>query len=135
MDGNEKLYDFVARSEEAGLLCEDPSLCVQSQAEDADINVIIDRFGLTGQIPTNLRVPESQDFGDYVFDFASAQRVLIEGANEFMKLPAKIRSYFDHDPATFMNFMQDPANADELIDMGLRVRPVIVPAPDVPAKE
>ena len=34
-DGNDKHYDFAVRSAEAGLVCNDPSLTVQSQMEDA----------------------------------------------------------------------------------------------------
>lgn len=120
MDGNEKLYDFKARSEDAGLACRDPSLTVQSQAEDADINVIIERFGLTGELPTDIRMPTSQDFGDNVFDYQSAMNIIIDAQKQFMRLPAELRARFDHDPQTFMDFVHDPANGGELVRLGLR---------------
>jgi len=50
-------YDMAKASVESGLACEDASRAVQSQREDADINVIVKRFGLTGQLPQNVRVP------------------------------------------------------------------------------
>lgn len=123
MDGNEKLYDFLTRSNETALVCKDPSLAVQSQAEDADINVIIARFGLTGELPTDIRMPTSQDFGDNVFDYQSAMHIIIDAQKQFARLPADLRARFDHDPQAFMDFVHDPANGGELVRLGLRNPP------------
>ena len=51
-------YDRDAVSHETGLVCDDPSLAVQSDADDCDINVIVRRFGLTGTMPMSGRVPQ-----------------------------------------------------------------------------
>ena len=45
-------YDMSAVSDETGLCCEDESLAIQSAKEDADINTIVRRFGLTGELPS-----------------------------------------------------------------------------------
>lgn len=47
---------------DTGLSCDDESLAQQHMAEDADINVIVKRFGLTGQLPQGHRMPEFGDF-------------------------------------------------------------------------
>jgi hypothetical protein len=37
----------------------------------------------------------------------------------FMSLPAKIRSRFQNDPGAFLDFVQNPENRDEMIELGL----------------
>lgn len=138
MDGNEKLYDFVARSEESALLCLDPSKTVQSDMTDADINVIVARFGITGTMPQGLRVPEYADYED-VFDYHSAMLVIKEAEKDFMSMPADVRAQFDNDPGAFFDFASDPDNIDALRDMGLAVRkevvaPVVPPVVDKPSE-
>lgn len=135
-DGNEKLYDFKARSDEAGLLCEDPSLTVQSDSIDADINTIVYRYGITGRMPDNIRLPSYQDY-DEVFDFSTAQRRVLDAEDEFMRIPADVRARFSNDPAQFFNYATNPANYDGLVELGLAkarspdpaLAPVPVPVP------
>lgn len=131
MDGNEKFYGFVERSDETGLACKDPSKTVQADAEDADINVIVARFGLTGTMPQTVRLPEYSDY-DGVFDFQSAMNVIKEAEANFMAMPWDVRRDFDNDPQKFLTFAADPANIDALRDYGLAVakeEPVHVPVP------
>ena len=117
-DGNEKIYDFVRRSADAGLVCSDPSLAVQSARDDADINTIVRRFGLTGTLPQSLRLPEYGDY-DAVYDYHSAQLAIVQADREFMTIPAEIRAKFDNDPGSFFLYAADPANIDGLREMGL----------------
>ncbi|WNK14769.1 MAG: internal scaffolding protein [Microvirus sp.] len=136
IDGNEKLYDLKARSDAAGLLCTDPSKTVQSDAEDADINTIVRRFGLTGTMPQGLKVPEYGDY-DLVSDFHSALIAVEEARVNFMAMPANVRAEFGNDPGSFLHFASDPANIDALRDLGLaKPKPVdIITLEDVPHKE
>lgn len=118
-----------------GLECKDPSLTVQSQSEDADINVLVRRFGLTGQIPVNLAVPMEEDFLD-IFDYQSAQNALVAADRAFMSIPAEIRARFNNSAHELIQFCSNPANADELRKLGLAnaLPPVVpVPVPVVPA--
>lgn len=127
MDGNEKLYDFVGRSDAAGLRCPEPSLCVQSDAIDADINVIVERYGITQSMPGAVRLPEFADY-EGIFDFQTAMHAVIEGQREFDALPAKLRARFNHDPQEFLEFVSTPGNEDEMRVLGLlpKVEPTIV---------
>ena len=45
-----------------------------------------------------------------------------------MALPAKIRARFDHDPNALLQFLNDPINRDEAIEIGLiDGEPVVAP--------
>lgn len=111
-------YDRNVASDASGLKCEDESLTKQSFAEDADINVIVRRFGLTGQLPQGIVAPTYADF-EGVYDFQSAMNVLREAEEAFAAMPAGIRSRFGNDPAQFVSFCDDPANREEAKKLGL----------------
>lgn len=111
-----------------GLACCDPSLAHQSFKEEADINEIVRRFGLTGVIPQGLKVPTYQDFED-VFDFQTAQNALVAADRAFMALPAEIRKRFGNNAGEFVDFCSDPKNLDEMRKMGLAV-PAAVEEPE-----
>lgn len=113
-------YDVEAVSDETGLHCMDESLTVQSEAEDADINVIVKRFGLTGQLPRDVRMPTYGDFNG-VSDYREALDAVRAADASFMALPASVRSRFGNDAAAFVDFCSNADNLDELRAMGLAV--------------
>lgn len=121
-------YDMDSVSCETGLSCPEDSLTIQSAAEDADINTIVRRFGLTGELPGDIKMPQSGDFVG-VGDFQSAMNIVRLAQEEFLRVPAEIRARFSHDPQLFSEFFNDPANQDEAIRMGLATRR---PEPVVP---
>lgn len=102
----------------SALHCRDDSLTVQSDAKDADINTIMARYQKTGQLPALGRLPSYGDF-DVVNDFRSALELVRQGEAEFMRLPAAVRADFGNDPAAFSEFASNPANHEELLDMGI----------------
>lgn len=126
-------YDRDEASNESGLECKDKSLALQSQAQDADINVIVKRFGLTGLAP---QVPVPPTYGDFeaVSDYREALDMIREADRSFMALPAEVRSKFDNDASRFVDFCMDKNNLDEMRKMGLAV-PAPVVAADVKADE
>lgn len=111
-------YDQERASVESGLACRDKSLTRQSEAEGTDINVLVKRFGITGQMPIPTRLPSFQDF-EGIFDFRSAMDAINAARASFMELPAQVRARFGHDPAEFVTFCSDPGNLEELRKMGL----------------
>lgn len=113
-------YDVDLASDEAGLVCLDKSLAQQSQKEEADINTIVQRFGITGMLPQNVRPPLQEDFVDIV-DFHSAQNAIMAARDSFMRMPAGVRARFDNDPGAFVAFCSDEANIDEMRKLGLAV--------------
>lgn len=121
-------YDTDEVSVETGLVCEDPSLAVQSEAEDADINTIVRRFGLTGTMPQGLKPPMYGDFTE-VFDYRSALDAVMKAEDAFMAMPAEVRKRFDNDPQKFVEFASDPANLKEMRELGLAVPEKMPDAP------
>lgn len=123
-------YDADLASYDSGLLCEDLSLAVQDARDEVDINTIVRRFGLTGQLPDEVRVPQ---YGDFVGldDYHSAMNAVADANESFDALPADLRSRFNNDPAVFVEFCLDERNRDEMTKLGL-LKPV-EPAPAEPA--
>lgn len=111
-------YDTNAASNRSGLLCEDSSLTEQHHGEDADINVIVSRFLKTGEMPQNAIEPRYGDFSDVV-DYHTALNAVIAAEAQFDALPAKLKDRFSNDPQELMNFLQNQANRDEAIALGL----------------
>lgn len=111
-------YDMALVSQETGLDCQDPSLAQQHMKDECDINVIVERFGVTGQFPV---APLEPTYGDFsgVNDYHSALNAIRASEEAFMALPAKIRAKFDHDPNALLEFLQNETNRDEAIELGL----------------
>lgn len=115
-------YDVDQASNESGLDCSgDKGRTQQSFAQDADINVIVERYGLTGKMPENVPQVMQGDF-EHVIDFQSAMDLIVAARESFDAMPAKVRSRFDNDPAKFVEFTSDEKNFDEAAKFGL-VRP------------
>lgn len=113
-------YDKAAISDATGLRCEDPSLAVQSQKDEADINTIVRNFGVTGKLPEGVRIPEYGDFNG-VDDYRSAIEAVRAAEDNFMKIPSDLRARLGHDPAKFVEYCADPANLEEMRKIGLAV--------------
>lgn len=113
-------YDLVEASNADAVSEWPPSLTQQSMSEEADINVIVKRFGLTGVMPENVRVPQYGDFTE-VTDYTSAMQAIASANSSFMSMPANVRARFDNDPQKFLQFCADKNNLDEMRAMGLAV--------------
>jgi phage internal scaffolding protein len=112
------VYDQDAASIESGLHCEDASLTQQHFADDCDINQILEKFNVTGQLPTS---PISPRYGDFsgITDYHTAINAVMAAEEEFESLPAQIRARFDNEPAQLIDFLSDEKNRDEAIKLGL----------------
>lgn len=108
-----------------GAITNPPSMTKQEFASQCDINNIIKEFSLTGQIShinaaakqgAFINLPDSVDYQEHLHAIKAA-------GDAFNALPAKIRDRFQGDPANFLAFVEDPANAEELVELGIRERP------------
>lgn len=120
-------YDMNAASVESGLACQDESLAHQASREEADINTMVRRFGLTGKLPLLDELPQFGEF-DEVFDFHSAMNAVAAARQSFMTLPGELRARFMNDPGVFVDFCSDERNRAEAERLGL-----LKPAPLLPA--
>lgn len=111
-------YDTMQVSDETALRCEDPSLAQQNAKEECDINTIVRRFGLTGELPSGVRMPQYGDFTG-VTDYHSALNAVIAAQDSFMQLPADVRSRFNNDAAAFVDFCMKEENRAEAEKLGL----------------
>lgn len=111
-------YDMDKVSDETGLKCDDKSLAQQHMKDECDINVIVERFGVTGHLPVKPLEPSYGDFSG-VGDYHSALNQINATKEQFMSLPAKVRAKFSHDPFELVNFLMDEANRSEAIELGL----------------
>ena len=60
--------------------------------DECDINILLAKFAVTGQLPENVRVPQYVDFEE-TFDFQSSMNV-IRAAEEAFAMPAEVRDRF-----------------------------------------
>ena len=120
-------YDGDKVSDETGLLCPEPTLAQQNFKDECDINYIVRQFGLTGELPGK---PLSPQYGDFtgVLDYHSAVNAVLAAQDDFMELPAQLRSRFNNDPAELIDFLGLEKNREEAIKLGLvAVKPISVP--------
>lgn len=123
------LYDSDAVSLETGLKCLDVSLTDQDGREEADINTIVQRYHLTGEIPVTRRVPFPQDVDcDEILDYRECAERLRAAQLSYESLPADVRERFGNDYVAFADYASDPKNLDQLITWGLAP-----PKPEKPA--
>lgn len=136
-------YDRNAASDESGLACLDPSMAKQAFKAECDINTIVRRFGVTGELPTGVRMPT---YGDYtgLTDYHTALNAIAQANEAFDAMPAEIRKRFNNNPGEFVDFCSDEANRDEAMKLGLIVpkiqdlaasQPVVTPPADTPAAQ
>lgn len=111
-------YDSDELSDATGLHCKDESLTEQEHLAETDINYIADRFMRTGEMPQVLKMPTHGDF-EGIFDFQTAMNTIKLAKDQFMALPAKVRSRFSNDPAELIAFIEDDSNYDEALKLGL----------------
>lgn len=99
-------YDRNLASDQHGLNCEDPSLAKQEFKDECNINTIVERFGLTGELPQVVNPPT---YGDYtgIYDFQSAMNVIRTAQESFMELPAHVRAEFDNDPQKLLQSIEE----------------------------
>lgn len=121
----------MSRRHPTALDCtESKVLTKQSFKDECNINNIMAKWMRDGTIDHMAKNPPT--YGDFstVDEYQTAQNKVLMAQASFDAMPAKIRDRMDNDPATFMAFMQDPANNEEAISLGLIPAP---PRPTYPA--
>lgn len=99
----------------------DSSMTEQQFKDECDINNIVNRpnFGINP-----MRKPDRQfEFGDFAgeVDFQTAQNIVASACSQFELLPSGLRDRFENSPSKFMEFVNDPKNIDEGIELGIYV--------------
>lgn len=112
------IEDPIAHSNASGLECKDKSLAQQQFKDQCDINVLFARYLETGEIP---QVIDGLNYGNFegIYDFQTAMNAVRTAEGLFSQLPARIKNRFDNDPQKLLEFLADPANAEEAIFLKL----------------
>lgn len=127
--GKRVVRDAYTPYNDPGLDCsKDPGMTDQSQTNDCDINRILERASLTGVLPGVDVERLYQDYSD-VPDFHAAMEIVLHAQEQFDSLDAKVRKRFNNSPVEFLEFANDPGNAQELVNMGLATARPTPPPP------
>lgn len=135
--------DLKKRSDESAVHLQDIDLDTgeiimltkQEFKDDCDLNRIIERYTPQMLIESyNALKGAYGDFSDTLSHQEARQRV-IETESWFESLPAQLRSMFDHDVSKCVDYLENPANQDQAVQLGLLQKPFIdeaFKAEDVP---
>ncbi len=106
-------------TERVQLNCKDKSRAKQSFRDECNINNIIKRYQKTGIIEHYAK--HQGEYGDFTSSTDYHENLIqIQKADDaFATLPSKIRTKFNNSPVEFLDFVHNPENGQELIDMGL----------------
>jgi len=97
-----------------------PSLTKQSFKDQCDFNKVVKRFMRTGVLDHRREGLEPR-YADLIgsVDYQTALGRINEAKASFGALPAKVRKRFDNDPVQFLDFVSDPKNVNEMVELGL----------------
>ena len=119
-------YDPVENHDHCGIEFTMPSLTVQDEKDETDINYIVNKYadGQTGIMTLDLGDSSQYaylQFGDATLpgDYSTALELVSGVREEFYSLPAYVRAKFGHDPMNFINQLSDPATLEYLQQQGL----------------
>lgn len=90
----------------------------QAFAAECDINNIMARYQRTGVI--DFAQKNAAQYGDCTgIEFQAGMETVRKAQELFDALPSKLRSRFQNEPAQFLEFVQNPENAEEARELGL----------------
>lgn len=99
---------------------DEPSKTDQSFKDEVNVNNIISKFNKTGQISHLAKKQGIYADLSEIQDLLTS-RIQVQKAQEaFDSLPAEIRRRFGNSPVELVNFLQDPANDQEAVKLGLK---------------
>lgn len=118
-------YDPVEEHDHCGIEFTMPSLTVQDEKDETDINYIVNKYADGSKGIMTLDLGDSSQyaylqFGDATLpgDYSTALELVSGVREEFYSLPAYVRAKFDHDPMNFINCLNDPATLEYLQQEG-----------------
>lgn len=119
-------YDPVEEHDRCGIEFTMPSLTVQDEKDETDINYIVNKYADGQKGIMTLDLGDSSQyaylqFGDATLpgDYSTALELVSGVREEFYSLPAKVRAKFGHDPMNFISQLNNPATLEYLQQQGL----------------
>lgn len=119
-------YDPVEEHDHCGIEFTMPSLTVQDEKYETDINYIVNKYADGQKGIATLDLGDSSQyaylqFGDSTLpgDYSTALELVSGVREEFYSLPAYVRAKFGHDPMNFISQLNNPETLDYLQREGL----------------
>lgn len=126
-------YSAKMVSDQNGLSWPDEGLVHQAFAVEVDINTIVKRFGMTGNMPSGVAGGVYGDFTG-ISDYESAVEAVERARTGFMKLPPDVRERFKNDPGELIYFAQSVSEDEFMSAMEPSAPPPAAPAVPPPAE-
>lgn len=120
-----KVFTVFNPPGDPGVDCsKDVPLTKQSFKDEADINVLIARYGEAVVASSGGEASREMFYGDFSdgLDYLAARQSILNAEAAFQSLPAQLRDRFRNDPGELLEFIQDEANHEEAVKLGLLVR-------------
>lgn len=104
-----------------GIVNKSASMTQAQFQDECDINKIMDRYMRTGCLSDPLNRMRPGTYGDFteMGDYMENMNKIVQAREMFDALPAKVRERFGNNPGAMIDFVMDPANQKEAIDLGL----------------
>lgn len=131
---------FDTYEEKQGIIFKEPTMTIQSEKDNCDINVIMNRYATCGT-PLPYRTDGVQpvyadvsELGDYMENYQRCK----QAEEMFNALPSALRKELDNNPANLIPFIQNEKNKERCYEYGLLNKPAVeapqttVIAPSVP---
>jgi len=119
-------YDPVEEHDHCGIEFTMPSLAVQDEKDETDINYIVNKYADGQKGIATLDLGDSSQyaylqFGDATLpgDYSTALELVSGVREEFYTLPAYVRAKFGHDPMNFISQLNNPETLEYLQREGL----------------
>lgn len=117
------IYDTY--HEKDGYTFNEPSLTVQAEEPNCNINNIMQRYATQGILPpVNTAEPQYVDVSN-IGDYMQCLQVVQNAQQAFDSLPSALRKELDNNPANLLSFIQDENNKERCYEYGLINRPAV----------
>lgn len=118
---------FDTYEEKQGIIFKEPTMTIQSEKDNCDINVIMNRYATCGT-PLPYRTDgvepvyaDVSELGDYMENFQRCK----QAEEMFNALPSALRKELDNNPANLIPFIQNKENESRCIEYGLINKPIM----------
>lgn len=95
-----------------------PSMAKQEFKGECDVNKIVQLYRQGSPMPVQVRSGQFADVSDMP-DYKTAVETVMEAKAIFRQLPMDVKRACGNTVAGFLDFVNDPANAQELVELGL----------------
>lgn len=123
---------MFAKKSKSGKLIRRPYVCdctnddkitEDSHKAEVDINNIIKRHGMDLIRKTAVAYRNDMEYGEVTGEsFQEAMNKVVKAQDSFNSLPAEVREKFQNNPVNYLDFINDHANIEDMIKMGIAAK-------------